>query len=87
MAKNIFKLIPYNLNIINSVQLFNSKLINKIKSKATSTLYEKLKLIVQTYNDKGKKEILIQLPIIQQFNQKIILALALTLIKKVKFYL
>jgi len=52
--KNVFKFILYNLKIISKKQLFNNKLINKIKEKAINTLYKKLKLIIQTYYNKKK---------------------------------
>jgi len=46
MAKGVFELILYNPNIINGIRLFNSRLVNEVKGKTTSTLYEKLRLVV-----------------------------------------
>ena len=41
-------------------------MVNKIKGKATNTLFKKSKLVIQGYNDDGKKVIFMQFFIIQQ---------------------
>ena len=41
-------------------------MVNKIKGKATNTLFKKLRLIIQGYNNNSKEVILIQSPTIQQ---------------------
>ena len=41
-----------------SVRLFNLRLVNKVKGKATNTPYEKSRLVIQAYNDEGKELIL-----------------------------
>jgi len=87
MAKGVFELIPYDPDTMNGVRLFNSRLVDEVKGKATSTPYEKSRLVVQAYNDEGKKEILTQSPTIQRLSQRIILALAPALARKVKLCL
>ena len=69
------------------LQLFNSRLVDKVKGKATSTLYKKSRLVIQVYNNKGKKEILTQSPTIQQVSQCLLLALTPLLVGKAKLYL
>ena len=41
-------------------------MVNKIKGKTTNTLFKKLRLVIQGYNNNSKEVILIQSPIIQQ---------------------
>src|SRR5438270_4398994 len=64
-----------------SVQLFNSRLIKKVKGKTTATPYEKSRLVIQAYNDEGKELILTQSPTIQRASQRVILAIAPSLAK------
>jgi hypothetical protein len=40
------------------VRIFNSRLVNEVKGKATNTSFEKSKLVIQAYNDEGKELIL-----------------------------
>jgi hypothetical protein len=56
-------------------RIFNSRLVNEIKGKATDAPYEKSRLVIQAYNDAGKQEILTQSPTIQRISQRLILAL------------
>ena len=69
------------------LRLFNSRLVDEIKGKATNTLYKKSRLVIQVYNDKGKEEILTQSPTIQRVSQRLLLALAPSLKGKAKLYL
>ncbi|KAF8849041.1 hypothetical protein BDZ45DRAFT_604970, partial [Acephala macrosclerotiorum] len=50
------------------IRIFNSRLINEIKSKTIDILYEKSRLIIQEYNDKKKEIIFMQSSIIQRTN-------------------
>jgi len=56
-------------------------MVNKIKGKATDALFEKSRLVIQSYNNNGKEVILTQSPTIQQASQQVIVALAPSLIK------
>jgi hypothetical protein len=51
------------------IRIFNSRLVNEVKGKATGTPYEKSRLVIQAYNDEGKELILTQLPTIQRASQ------------------
>ncbi|KAF8846556.1 hypothetical protein BDZ45DRAFT_608788, partial [Acephala macrosclerotiorum] len=50
------------------IRIFNSKLINEIKSKTIDIFYKKSKLVIQKYNDKKKKIIFTQSLTIQKIN-------------------
>ena len=39
-------------------RIFKSRIVNKVKGKETLTLYKKSRLVIQYFNDKGKREIL-----------------------------
>jgi hypothetical protein len=54
--------------ISDDVRIFNSRFVDEIKHLDTSQTYEKLKLIIQTYNDHEKILILTQVSIIQRMN-------------------
>ena len=56
--------------------------MNKVKGKATDTPYEKSRLVIQAYNDRGKEEILTQSPTIQRVSQRVIIALAPSLARQ-----
>lgn len=55
--------------------------MNEIKGKATNSPYEKSRVVIQAYNDKGKESILTQSPIIHRLSQRLIIALAPSLAK------
>lgn len=75
------------------IRIFNSRLVNEVKDKQTLHPYEKSRLVIQGYDDQGKKFILTQAPTIQRSSQRIILALAPTFLsgrmsnEKFKLYL
>jgi hypothetical protein len=56
-------------------------MVNEIKGKATNTPFEKSRLVIQGYNDDGKEVILTQSPTIQRASQRVIVALAPSLMK------
>ena len=56
-------------------------MVNEIKGKATDAPFEKSRLVIQGYNDDGKEVILTQSPTIQRASQRVIVALAPSLIK------
>lgn len=49
--------------------MFNSRIVREVKGKGTETPYKKSRLIIQGYNDEGKKMILTQSPTIQRSSQ------------------
>ena len=46
IIKGVFKFKKYNLIKFNGVRIFKLKIVNKIKNKATDTLFKKLRLII-----------------------------------------
>src|SRR6266567_8391576 len=88
IAREVFKFVQYNPNKHLGIQIFNLRLINKVKGKAINTSFKKLRLIIQAYNNKGKELILTQLLTIQRASQQVIIAITLSLLKlKIKLYL
>lgn len=85
--KGGFEFIPYDPVSMQGVRLFNSRLVNEVKGRTTSTPYEKSRMVIQAYNDEGKFEILTQSPTIQRMSQRLILALAPTLEGRCNLYL
>ena len=67
MNKEIFILINKNDSYIKDYRIFKLYIINEIKNKLINTSKKKLKLIIIYYNDKRKKNILIQSLIIQRY--------------------
>jgi hypothetical protein len=57
-------------------RIFNSQFVDEIKNPGTDKAFEKLRLVVQAYNDQGKDLVLTQSPTIQRISQRIILALS-----------
>ena len=84
IAKGVFEFVLYDSRTMSGLRLFNSRLVDEVKGKTTNTPYEKSRLVIQAYNDEGKKEILTQLPTIQQVSQRLLLALTPLLIRKGK---
>jgi hypothetical protein len=56
------------------VRLFNSRFVNEIKGK-TTVPFEKSRLVIQAFNDKGKAIILTQSPTIQRASQRLVITL------------
>ncbi|KAF8846428.1 hypothetical protein BDZ45DRAFT_609003, partial [Acephala macrosclerotiorum] len=64
IVKRVFSFVQYDFSKYIRVRIFNSRLINKIKSKIIDIFYEKSRLVIQKYNDERKKMIFIQFLII-----------------------
>jgi hypothetical protein len=75
----VFEFIRFGREVQSS-QLFKAHIINKIKGQNIKP-YEKSRLVVQGYNNSGKETVLTQSPTIQRCSQRLILALALSLIQ------
>jgi hypothetical protein len=56
----VFQFKQYNLAKHASVHIFNSRIVNEIKGKATNCPFKKSRLVIQGYNDIGKEVILTQ---------------------------
>jgi hypothetical protein len=61
-------------------RVFKSRMVREIKGKGTDAPYEKSRLVAQGYGDEDKKSLLTQSPTIQRCSQRLILALAPSLI-------
>jgi hypothetical protein len=66
IAWGVFEFVSYNQSKYTGECIFWSRLVNEIKGKATTTLFEKSRLVIQAYNDEDKEMILTQSPTIQQ---------------------
>ena len=64
IIKKVFKFKKYNPIKFNRVYIFKLRIVNEITGKATDALFEKLKLVIQGYNNDGKEVIFMQSPII-----------------------
>src|SRR6266581_5052276 len=60
IARGVFKFEKYDLTKFDGVYIFKSRMVNKIKGKATNAPFEKLRLVIQSYNNNGKEVILTQ---------------------------
>ncbi|KAM4066538.1 polyprotein [Hirsutella rhossiliensis] len=67
-------------------RIFKSRLVREVKGKYIKP-YEKSRLVVQGYNDDEKNTLLTQSPTIQRASQRLIIALAPTLLTSVLTYL
>ncbi|KAJ5904893.1 uncharacterized protein N7473_001809 [Penicillium subrubescens] len=82
IARGVFDFVRYDPVKHAGIRIFNSRLVNEIKGKATGTPFEKSRLVIQAYNDEGKGMILTQSPTIQRASQRVIVALAPSLSEK-----
>ncbi|KAF1934617.1 hypothetical protein EJ02DRAFT_490487 [Clathrospora elynae] len=80
VGRGIFSFELFDPTVHGGYCIFKLRMVRKVKGK-TMVLYEKSRLVVQGYNDKGKHEILTQSPTIQRSSQRLILALAPALLK------
>jgi Reverse transcriptase (RNA-dependent DNA polymerase) len=76
LAKGVFELISSNSEEVGNQRIFGSRLVDEVKGIGTTTPYEKSRLVIQAFNDKGKKTVLTQSPTIQRVSQRIVVALA-----------
>jgi len=54
---SVFEFVRYDPNV-HKGRIFNLRLVNEVKGKSTKTPYEKSRLIIQAYNNAGKRVIL-----------------------------
>ena len=72
--KGCFEIVP-TANLSREIRIFNSRFVDEIKNIGTANAYEKSRLMMQTYNDEKKIEMLIQTSTIQRMSQRLILIL------------
>ncbi len=58
--RGVFEFVQYDPNKHLGIRIFNSRLVNEVKGKATNTPFKKSRLVVQAYNNKDKELILTQ---------------------------
>jgi hypothetical protein len=58
LARGVFELISNNSREISKTRIFGLRMVNKVKGKGTATPYEKSRLVIQAFNDKGKETVL-----------------------------
>lgn len=74
-AKMVFSIVEID-QIPKGTRIFGSRWVDTIKNEGTPMAFAKARLVVQGYNDFGKKEILTQSPTIQRASQRLILSIA-----------
>ncbi|OJJ67767.1 hypothetical protein ASPBRDRAFT_58843 [Aspergillus brasiliensis CBS 101740] len=83
IARGVFNFVQYDPIKHASIRIFNSRLVNEIKGKATGTPFKKSRVITYAYNNEGKGMILTQSPTMQRASQRgSIVALAPSLSEK-----
>ncbi|TAQ87858.1 hypothetical protein B7494_g3834 [Chlorociboria aeruginascens] len=75
LEKGVFKLVPLD-DVPLGTRIFNSRFVDEVKHAGTSSAFEKSRLVIQAYNNDGKKLVLTQSPIIQRVSQRLILSIA-----------
>ncbi|EKD14167.1 polyprotein [Drepanopeziza brunnea f. sp. 'multigermtubi' MB_m1] len=81
MAQGILQVIPGTDPRAKGAKIFGSRFVDEIKGKGTPTLYEKSRIVVQAFQDKGKTRVLTESPTVQRAGQRLCCALAPSLIK------
>ncbi|KAK6218082.1 hypothetical protein QIS74_02513 [Colletotrichum tabaci] len=85
--RGVFVFITFDPERHKGVRIFKSRIVNEVKDKTADTPYEKSRLVIQGYADDGKTFILTQSPTIQRASQRLILALAPSLLLREGFRL
>ena len=84
IARGVFKFEQFDPKVHGGTRIFRSRIVNEVKGKATNSPYEKSRLVVQGYNDSEKEAILTQSPTIQRASQRLMVAVAASLINSPK---
>jgi hypothetical protein len=86
LKKRVFELIIIEA-VLRDVRIFNFGFVNEIKHSDISNKYKKSRLMIQTYNDHDKAQMLTQSFNIQRMSQRIILVLTACIISDCHLYL
>jgi len=57
LAKGVFEIVKLN-DVPDGIRLFNLRFVDEVKNKSTDKAFEKLRLVVQAYNDSEKASVL-----------------------------
>jgi hypothetical protein len=85
IEKSVFSSVNKN-DVSFDIRIFNFRFVNEIKHFNIDKIFEKSRLVMQTFNDQNKNLILIQLFIIQRINQRLIVCL-IVVFSKMNLYL
>jgi hypothetical protein len=77
--ERVFRFVRYDPVTYDGLRIFDTRMVREVKNKSTKPV-EKSRLVVQGFGDEGKEIILTQAPTIQRMSQRMILALAPTLV-------
>jgi hypothetical protein len=86
LKRQIFEWIIIS-EMLKNVRIFNSRFVDEIKHSDISQVYEKSRLMIQTYNDHEKTLMLTQTLIIQRMSQRIILVIVASINENHHLYL
>ena len=78
LKKKIFKFVNVN-EIFQNIKIFNARFVNEIKNENTEKIFEKSRLIMQTYNDFNKNQVFTQSSIIQRMSQRLVVCITVVL--------
>jgi hypothetical protein len=67
--RGVFEVVDIS-TILQNCRTFKARFVDEVKFSGTNKAYEKSRLVVQGYDDRGKKEILTQSPTIQRASQR-----------------
>jgi hypothetical protein len=81
ITQGVFRFEKYSPHRHSNVRIFKSRIVNEVKGKTTDRPYEKSRLVIQGYADNDKKLVLTQSPTIQRASQRVIIALAPSLLE------
>ena len=76
LERGVFK-VCHKGEVPDKTRIFGSRFVDTLKFPGTDKAFEKSRLVVQAYNDKGKKDYLLQAPTIQRSSQRLILTASL----------
>ena len=85
LKRGVFLFEEHNRSIHGTDRIFSSRMVQEVKGLGTDTPYEKSRLVIQGYGDSDKELILTQSPTLQRASQRLILAIAPTLMKDFGF--
>lgn len=80
IARDVFRFELFDQKIHGAHRLFKARMVREVKGQHEKP-YEKSRLVIQGYNDSGKEAILTQSPTIQRASQRVITALAPSLLQ------
>ena len=81
ISRGVFEFTQYNPEKHDGIRIFKSRMVREVKGKTTDTPYEKSRLVIQGHSDQDKELVLTQSPTIQRASQRVIVALAPSLLQ------